>query len=88
MLWLVLALSLSGGVAVRSSTEIATTSPQQLTEGSVGIPPRTVAEGSVGIPPRNVAEGSVGIPRNVAESVGIPPVRSRRLGRNPAPQCG
>ena len=67
MLYLVLALSLSGGLVDRPSTHITATPPRQhqvkLADGSVGIPPTQVAEGGVGVPPRTqVAEGGVGVP--------------------------
>ncbi len=47
MLCLVLALSLSGGVADRPSTDITATPPAQgqvqVAEGATGVPPRTAA---------------------------------------------
>ena len=59
MLYLVLALSLSGGVVDRPSTHITATPPRQgqvkLAENSIGIAPLQVAEGGVGVPPRQVA---------------------------------
>jgi hypothetical protein len=88
MIWLGLALSLSGGVADRPDTQMtvatAGSGQVQVADGTVGIPPRRsslVADGTVGIPPRRsslVADGTVGIPpRNsslVADgTVGIPP---------------